>query len=228
MKTIVIVGAGLGLGLSLGKKFGENGFRVVAIARNPEKLAIFESELRKLNIETQSFVADITDLTALKQAIQAAKQEFGSIDVLEFSPYAREDKFTNVLETTPQSVLDIMKSYLLAGVLSVNEVLPDMINNGSGAILFTTGVSTMFPLPYAGNAGIVGAGIRNYAANLHNELKEKGVFVGHLSIGAMIQPGTAGDPDVIAEAWYNRYEKKDHFEEIFPPGLDPTKILGEN
>ncbi|MCV4231118.1 dehydrogenase [Virgibacillus sp. LDC1] len=86
----------------------------------------------------------------------------------------------------------------------------------------------MFPLPYAGNAGIVGAGIRNYAANLHNELKEKGVFIGHLSIGAMIQPGTAGDPDVIADAWYNVYEKKDHFEEIFPPGLDPTKILGEN
>jgi short-subunit dehydrogenase len=134
------------------------------------------------------------------------------------------DKFTSVLETTPQSVLEILKSYLLPAVHSVNEVLPDMINKGSGAILFTTGVSTMFPLPYAGNAGIVGAGIRNYAANLHNELKEKGVFIGHLSIGAMIQPGTAGDPDDIADAWYNLYEKKDHFEEIFPQGLDPAAI----
>lgn len=66
----------------------------------------------------------------------------------------------------------------------------------------------------------LGAGIRNYAANLYNDLKEKGVFIGHLSIGAQIQPGTAGDPDDIADAWYNLYEKMDHFEEIFPKGLD--------
>lgn len=156
MKTIAIVGAGPGMGLSLAKKFGENGFKVAAIARNTEKLSIIESELRKLNIETHSFVADVTDLAALKQAIQSAKKEFGSIDVLEFSPYAKGDNFTSVLETTPQSVLELMNSYLLPAIHSVNEVLPDMINNGSGAILFTTGVSTMFPLPYAGNAGIVG------------------------------------------------------------------------
>lgn len=56
----------------------------------------------------------------------------------------------------------------------------------------------------------------------------KGVFIGHLSIGAMIQPGTEGDPDLIAEAWYNLYEKNDHFEEVFPPWLDPITLLGEN
>lgn len=224
MKTVVIVGAGPGLGLSLAKKFGENGFRVAAIARNPEKLSIIVSELRQLNIEAQSFVADISDLAALKQAIQAVKNEFGSIDVLEFSPYAGSDNFTNVLETTPESVLEHINSYLLPAVLSVNEVLPDMINNGSGAILFTTGLSAMFPLPFVGNGGIVMSGVRNYATNLHNELKDKGVFVGHLSIGIMIQAGTAGDPDVIAEAWYDIYEKKNRFEEIFPQGLDPTKL----
>ncbi|RAV21475.1 SDR family NAD(P)-dependent oxidoreductase [Paenibacillus contaminans] len=224
MKTIAIVGAGPGLGLSLAKKFGENGFRVAAIARNPEKLAIIEHELKKLNIEAQTFVADVTDLAALKLTIQAVKKEFGSIDVLEFSPYAGWNTFTNVLETTPQSVLEQINSYLLPAVLSVNEVLPDMMNNGFGAILFTTGLSAMFPLPMVGNAGIVMSGIRNYATNLHNQLKDKGVFIGHLSIGTMIQAGTAGDPDVIADAWYHLYEKKDRFEEIFPQGFDPTNI----
>ncbi|WP_340003451.1 SDR family NAD(P)-dependent oxidoreductase [Paenibacillus sp. FSL K6-0276] len=94
------------------------------------------SELKKLNIEAQSFVADVTDLAALKQAFQAIIKELGSIDVLEFSPYAGWDKFTHVLETTPQSVLEQINSYLLLAVLSVNEVLPEMINRGSGAILF--------------------------------------------------------------------------------------------
>ncbi|TNJ63343.1 SDR family oxidoreductase [Paenibacillus hemerocallicola] len=224
MKTIAIIGAGPGLGLSLAKKFGEKGFKVAAISRNPEKLSIIVSELKKLNIEAQSYVADLTDLAALKQAIHAVKKDFGNIDVLEFSPYAGWGKFTNVLETTPESVLDQVNSYLLPAVLSVNEVLPDMINNRSGALLFTTGLSAMFPLPFVGNGGIVMSGIRNYATNLYNELKEKSIYVGHLSIGTLIQAGTTGDPDVIAETWYNLYEKKDHFEEIFPQGFDPTKL----
>jgi len=99
-----------------------------------------------------------------------------------------------------------------------------MINSGSGAILFTTGLNAMFPMPFTGNVGIVMSGLRNYAANLHNELKGKGIFVGHLSIGTLIQPGTDGDPDIIAKAWYGLFERKNHFEQTFPIGIDPTKL----
>lgn len=45
-----------------------------------------------------------------------------------------------------------------------------------------------------------------------------------VSIGAFIQAGTAGDPDIIAEAWYNLYEKKDIFEETFPEGINPSML----
>ncbi|ANY69195.1 short-chain dehydrogenase [Paenibacillus sp. BIHB 4019] len=224
MKTIAIIGAGPGLGLSLAKKFGEQGFKVAAIARNAEKLAIIVNELSKLNIEARSYVADVTDLASLKQALQAAKQDFGHIDVLEFSPYAGPDIFRHVLETTPADVLEQVNSHLLPAIVAANEVLPDMIHNSSGAILFTTGLSAMFPLPFIGNVGIVMSGLRNYAANLHNELKDKGIFVGHLSIGTFIQPDTAGDPDLIAEAWYDLYERKNRFEKTFPEGIDPTKL----
>ncbi|MDY8022373.1 SDR family NAD(P)-dependent oxidoreductase [Paenibacillus polymyxa] len=224
MKTIAIIGAGPGLGLSIAKKFGAQGFKVALVARNPEKLEIITNELKSLNIVARPYVADITDLDALKQALLAAKKDLGSIDVLEFSPYAGWSHITGILETTPASVLEQVNSIVLPAVLSVNEVLPDMISNGSGAILFTTGISAMFPLPSLGNGGIVMSGLRNYATNLHNELKEKGVYVGHLSIGTFIQAGTAGDPDIIAEAWYNLYEKKHSFEETFPKEMDPTKL----
>ncbi|MFF2015233.1 SDR family NAD(P)-dependent oxidoreductase [Paenibacillus sp. NPDC058177] len=224
MKTIAIIGAGPGLGLSLAKKFGENGFKVAAVARNPEKLALIINELNKQNIEVKSYVADIADLIALKKVLQAIKQDFGHIDVLEFSPYAGPEIFRHVLQTKPEDVMEQVSSHLLPVILSVNEVLPDMINSGSGAILFTTGLSAMFPMPFTGNVGITMSGLRNYATNLHNELKEKGIFVGHLSIGTLIQPGTEGDPDVIAEAWYDLYERKDRFEQTFPQGIDLTKL----
>lgn len=225
MKTIAIVGAGTGLGLSLAKKFGVEGFRVAAISRNAEKLKIIQEELTNLKIEVRTFITDITDLESLKQSIQAIKDEFGSIDVIEFSPYAKEDKFTNILETTPESVLEMLKTYLFPSIQLVNEILPDMINKGSGSILFTTGVSTIFPLPFAGNAGIIGAGLRNYAENLYNEMEEKGIFIRHLSIGTVIESGTMGDPDSIAKAWYNLYNKKGKFEETFPQDLKQSDMF---
>ncbi|WP_436955595.1 SDR family NAD(P)-dependent oxidoreductase [Staphylococcus sp. AS1337] len=224
MKTLVIVGAGTGLGLSIAKKFGAEGFRVATISRNAEKLKVIQEDLSNLNIETKTYIADITDLEALKQSIQTIKIEFGSIDVIEFSPYAKEDKFTNILETTPDSVSEMLKTYLFPSIQLVNEVLPDMINKGEGAILFTTGVSTIFPLPFAGNAGIIGAGLRNYAENLYSQLEDKGIFIRHLSIGTMIDPGTVGDPNLIAEAWYNLYSQKEKFEETFPKGLKQSDI----
>lgn len=224
MKTIAIIGAGPGLGLSLAKQFGTNGFNVAVISRNPEKLSTMVNELTKLNIEAKSYIADVTNLDALKEALQNAKKDFGSIDVLEFSPYGGWQQFTHVLSTTPENVLEQINSYLLPAILSVNEVLPAMQEKGEGAILFTTGISAMFPLPTVGNAGIVMSGIRNYATNLYNELKDKGVYIGHLSIGTMIAPGTEGDPDIIAEEWYNLFEQKGHFEETFPKGFDLTKM----
>lgn len=225
MRTIAIVGAGPGLGLSLAKKFGENGFRVAVISRNAEKLALIVSGLEQLHIGAQAFAADVTDLSSLQRALRAAKETFGPIDVLEFSPYAGWATFTSVLETTPQSTLEQINSYLLPAILSVNEVLPDMMNSRSEAILFTTGISAMYPLPFVGNGGIVMSGIRNYAANLHNELKDKGIYVGHLSIGTAIEAGTTGDPDVIAETWYRQYESKEQFEAVFPQGFDPA-VMG--
>ncbi|MEP9819625.1 SDR family NAD(P)-dependent oxidoreductase [Staphylococcus sp. mip270_02] len=156
------------------------------MSQNAEKLKTIQEELSNLNIESRTFVADITELESLKGSIQTIKYEFGSIDVIEFSPYAKEGKFANILETTPQSVSEMLKTYLFPLIQLVNEVLPDMINKGSGSILFPTGVSTIFSLPFAGNAGIIGAGLRNYTENLYNEMEEKNIFIRHLSIGAVI------------------------------------------
>lgn len=225
MKTIVIVGAGTGLGLSLAKKFGDEGYRVAAISRNAKKLKVIQEELSNLNIEAKTFIADITDLESLKESIKAIKIEFGSIDVIEFSPYAKEEKFTNILETKSENISEMLETYLYPSIQLVNEVVPDMITKGSGAILFTTGISTIFPLPLAANAGVIGAGLRNYAENLYNKLEEKGIFIRHLAIGTVIELGTIGDPDSIAEAWYNLYNEKGKFEETFPQNLKQADFL---
>ncbi|WP_427051256.1 SDR family NAD(P)-dependent oxidoreductase [Paenibacillus sp. TC-CSREp1] len=224
MKTIAIVGAGPGLGLSLAKKFGANQFAVALISRNASKLDAMVQELTELKIQARSYVADLNDPSQLKKALRSIKENFGSIDVLEFSPFSPSQTFTSVLETTPESVMAQVNGYLLPAILSVNEALPQMQQNRDGAILFTTGISSITPIPFLGNVGIVMSGTRNYATNLHTALKDQGIYIGHLSIGVPIQTGTESDPDLIADAWYELLQQKE-FESTFPKELKELKAF---
>ena len=60
-KTIFIVGAGRGLGTAIGRKFGENDFRVVLMARNEESLKAFAEDFTARGIEVYTKVADAAD-----------------------------------------------------------------------------------------------------------------------------------------------------------------------
>lgn len=216
MKTIAIIGAGPGLGLSIAKKFGSEQFNVALIARNEEKLKSMKDELNDLNINSNYYLADLRNLEQLKQALELVKLDYGHIDVLEFSPYSGHNSFISTLNVTAENIMEQINYYLLPAIASVQSVLPDMQKKGTGGILFTTGISAFHPIPQLGNAGIVMSGIRNYATNLHNILKEQGIYAGHLSVGTLIGRGTEGDPDLIADVWYNQYISQQYFEAVFP------------
>ncbi|MCO0599559.1 SDR family NAD(P)-dependent oxidoreductase [Peribacillus butanolivorans] len=216
MKTIAVIGAGPGLGLSIAKRFGSEQFNVALIARNKEKLSAMVEELKGLNIESKYYLADLRNLEQLKKALDDAKADFNNIDVLEFSPYPGPKSFIPTLDVTAENMTEQINYFLLPAIEAVQSVLPGMQKKGAGAILFTTGISAMHPIPQLGNAGIVMAGLRNYATNLHNILKEQSIYVGHLSIGTLIEKGTEGDPDLIADMWYNQYATQPYFEAVYP------------
>ena len=90
MPTIAIVGAGPGLGLAIARIFGSRGFDVALISRSREKLASLVAELAEDGITAAAFPADVRDRPALTQALADAASRFGRIDVLEFSPVAKE------------------------------------------------------------------------------------------------------------------------------------------
>ncbi|MEI2379547.1 SDR family NAD(P)-dependent oxidoreductase [Priestia megaterium] len=213
MKNIVIVGAGPGLGMSIAKKFGKNGFRVALIARNEEKLNHLVIELEQLGIEAASFQADILNKDQISLAFTTIKEKYGFIDVVEYSPTPSIDTVTNALDVTEENVLYQFQFNVLGAISSIREVLPDMLDKQSGALLFTTGGAAVNPVPMMGNVGIAVSGLRNYIFNLNSELKDKGIYAGHISIGIWMQPNS-GVQDKIADIWYDMYTKRDRVEEF--------------
>lgn len=213
MKTIAIVGAGAGLGMSIAKKFGQHGFRVALIARNEEKLNQLVIELEQLGIEAASYQADILNKEQIEKAFAAIKEKYGFIDVLEYSPTPSFDTVAPTLDVTEENALYQFQYNVLGALSSVRQVLPDMLDKQSGALLFTTGGAAIHPVPMMGNVGIAISGLRNYIFNLNSELADKGVYAGHLSIGIWMQPNS-GVQDKIADIWYDMYTKRDRVEEF--------------
>ncbi|MEU1307114.1 hypothetical protein [Streptomyces shenzhenensis] len=107
-----------------------------------------------------------------------------------------------------------MFNMLVGGALTAAAaVLPGMRQASNGALLFTTGTTAVRPLPGMSNSGIALCGLRSWARGLHDDLAAEGVWVGHLSIGAPIVPGTGeGDPDALADRWYQLYQNRNSFE----------------
>ncbi len=146
--------------------------------------------MNEMGIEAKGFAADITNKMQLIAEFQQIRNTFDTIDVVEFSPHNGNVPVTPVLETTVES-----------------------------ALLFTSELSAMIPSSMFGNSGIAMSGLRNYILNLHERLLPHGVFVGHMSISPLIKKDTGFDPDQVAEAWYDLYERRTQAEETFPKGI---------
>lgn len=210
-KTIVVVGAGPGLGLSIAKRFGKEGFQVALIARHQEKLDGLVAELEQDGITAASFVGDVTDDRSVKSAFEGVKQRFGHVDVLEYSPITipatpAEYAPLEVTALTPEVAQRSYSVMALGAVSSVQQVLPEMLARGQGTIIITAGISSRGFMPMIGAWGMAGSAVRNYARTLHLALKDKSIFVGYVCLGVQIRKGDAvGDPDLLAQQYYAMY-----------------------
>jgi short-subunit dehydrogenase len=223
MKTIAIIGAGEGLGFSLAQKFGSSGFQVALVARNKTKLDAMAEKLKSNGIEASAFPADITNSSQTADAFAAIKDKYGFVDVLEFSPLPGNLPPVSPLELTEESLDQQYNGLLLGALRSAKQVLPDMLERGEGALLFTTPLSSIYPVPPTASVGIIASALRTYARTLHIELKPKGIYVGHLSLGLFMKPGEE-TPSLVANAWYDMYLNKEKDEDVFPPGVTPETI----
>jgi NAD(P)-dependent dehydrogenase (short-subunit alcohol dehydrogenase family) len=221
MPVLAIVGAGPGLGLAIGKIFGKRGFKVALISRSREKLESLVRQLASEKIEAAAFGANVLDRLSLGVALGEVKGRFGSIDVLEFSPVDRSLPLVHPSEVTPANAQAMIDVYVHGAISAVQAVLPDMLHQGSGTMLFTTGASSVFPSPGFGDVGLgnygpAAAWLRNYAHALHAELAPHGVQVGHVAIGVFLakEPGHV-PPDDLAPAYWDLHTRRGDVERVF-------------
>jgi short-subunit dehydrogenase len=222
-KTIVIVGAGKLIGLSVAREFGRKGFNVGLIARNEQNLTELVEELEIGDgAMVRARTADVADTQALNSALDWMRSEFGAIDVLEYSPAIGFPNYKPVLDVDTQGARYAFDLLVGGAVTAVTNVLPEMLARKDGALLFTSGGAALNPIPFLANVGLATAGLRNYLTNLHNALAPQGVYVGAIYVGGVMKRGTEVDPDKIAAKFFGMYSRRDKAEDVVigppPPG----------
>ena len=208
------MGAGPGLGYSVAERFGREGFQVAMISRSTDHLDTMVDRLVQRGVAAAGFVADVLQPTSLQSAIVAAKAEFGTVDVLEYSPTPDRDSVVDAFAITTANAQHHVALALLGAITAVREVLPEMRERDEGALLFTTGASAIIPVPSHASVGLGLSALRSYANVLHAALRGTGVYAGTLTIATRIEKGTTGDPDLLAEQYWSMYVERDRFETV--------------
>lgn len=223
MPTIAIVGAGSGLGQSIAKTFGSQGFSVALVSRSQDKLDNLAAELNRAGIEAEGFAADVMDPSSVVAAFDRITERFGAVDVLEYSPAPHTPvpglANPSPLQASRENIQPQIDYYLYGAIAATERVLPDMLERGSGTILYSTGGTSMDPLagPADFAATTIGSGaLRSYALKLHQATAESGVYVAHVPIFAWIgSDGPDSQPDTIAQHYWKAYMTRDGAERVY-------------
>jgi NADP-dependent 3-hydroxy acid dehydrogenase YdfG len=219
MPAIAIVGAGTGLGASIAKVFGAHDYRVALISRNKENLNVLVAQLAEAGITAAGFPADVTDRPALTAALRDALSHFGSIDVLEYSPYGGLTQDVPA-DVTVDGLQQQMEHHLYGAVTAVNAVLPAMLQAGTGTLLLTTGGGAINPYPMLASVNAAQAAQRNWTINLHNVLAAQGVYAANVAINVFIgtEPPAPGypyaSPDDIARVYWELHNQRTQAEHL--------------
>ena len=209
-KNIVVVGAGKGLGNAVARLFGNNDFRVILISRNLERLNGYKTEFEKENIETYVYAADCEKPQTLESVFSEIQNKFGVIDVLVYNAAILEGGVPTSFDN--DNFIRHYQTDVASALLCTKLVINKQKEQKCGVILFTGGILGDNPAKEFSGISVGKAALKALGKTLHDELKEKGIFVGLITVCDVISPNTKHSPQLIAEKYWEMYQSRNEFE----------------
>jgi uncharacterized protein len=182
-KTALITGASGGIGLDFAKKFAENGYNLVLVARSEGKLKEIAADLEgKHKITVTPLAKDLSKRSAPAEVYQETKNAGIAVDVLvNNAGFANYGFFHQLNLAKELELIDLNISALLN---LTHLFLPDMIARKNGKILNVASTAAFQPGPLMANYYASKGYVLYFSEALANELKGTGVTVTALCPGA--------------------------------------------
>jgi short-subunit dehydrogenase len=199
-KVIFIVGMGPGLSAAVARRFAREGYAVGAVARSADKLEQQLAALRSVSVTVAGATAEAGDIGSLRKALAGLQAELGDANVLVYN--AAGMTYRPLADVSAEQFAADVAVSVVGAFTAAQQVLPAMRAKRSGTVLLTGGGFAFEPMPVMASLGVGKAAIRNLAFSLHADLKDSGVHAATVTICGTVAPGTAFDPDRIADAYW--------------------------
>jgi NAD(P)-dependent dehydrogenase (short-subunit alcohol dehydrogenase family) len=207
MAGAVVLGAGPGIGRSVARRFVGGGMPVAVVARSRATVTAVAEAVRasvaRGAADVLALTSDVADEDALRAALDAAVERFGVPDVVVYNAALIRTDAPGELTTRDQ--LATWKVNVLAALTAAAHVLPGMAARGNGSFLLTGGM----PEPKAEyvSLSLGKAALRALATMLAERYGPHGVHVATVTVAGPVAPGTAWDPDEIAEHYWRLHRQ---------------------
>jgi NAD(P)-dependent dehydrogenase (short-subunit alcohol dehydrogenase family) len=195
----IIAGVGPGMGLAIAKRFAREGYNLSLIARHADKL---DGYAKEIGGRCQSIPADLSDVDQAAKAMATAIERFGPPDVLVYNAGVWNQR--PAMEMAPKDFHADVGLCVSGAFACAHAIYPHMKKNGQGTILFTGGGLALQPQYGVGVASLTAgkSALRGLAFVLASELEPDNIHVSTITIAGMVAPGTAFDPDAIADHYW--------------------------
>ncbi|ADB32285.1 short-chain dehydrogenase/reductase SDR [Kribbella flavida DSM 17836] len=193
MPGVVVIGAGPGIGRAVGRRFAREGLPVALIARRRP-----DADWADLTL-----AADSTDETALRTALDKAVAELGTPDVLVYN--AAKIASDRIGELSLREHQEAWAVNVGGAMTAAAHVAPAMVANGGGSFLITGGMPETKPDYVSLSLGK--AGVRALVSLLDQTYGADGLHAATVTVHGQVAPGTAFDPDDIAEHYWTLHRQ---------------------
>lgn len=198
MPGAIVIGVGPGIGTSVARRLAREGLPVTVVARSRATVDGALATLAGAGVETLGVIADVTDEPALRAALDEAVARFGVPEVLVYNAAViQSDAFG---ELPAARHLDAWAVNVVGAITAIAHLGPAMARAGAGTILITGGLPE--PTPEATSLSLGKAGVRALTELVARAYEPTGVHVATVTVGGTVAPGSAFDPDEIAEEYW--------------------------
>lgn len=207
--TAIVTGVGPGLGASICRRLVSAGYCVAGLARSSEHGPKLAAELASTG-RFRSYSCDVSRGESVKAVVDEARSEFGAISVLIHNASSMHiDAF---MDTSAGHFEDLWRVTCLGAVNSAHAVLPDMLAQNSGTMIFTGATAAIRGGARFSAFASAKFALRGLAQSLAREYGPRQIHVTHVLLDGLIWAQKARDrvsvneedclhPDAIAEQY---------------------------
>lgn len=182
-KTALITGASAGIGWASALALAGEGANMVVTARRQERLTELEALVAKAGGKAISVIGDAKEEKTAIAAVKAAKDTFGSLDILINN--VGVGNYKNLIDTSAEDYDEMVDSNVRSTFLFTRYATPVMIEQKSGTILMISSMAGKYGFPGEAVYCMTKFAQVGFAQALDKELRSHGIKVGAICPGGV-------------------------------------------